>query len=65
MTTIDLKPEHEGCTCLLCDVVGERHVAQLLDRELGPLCHECFALSLRAAVELRWAGMISEELEKI
>jgi hypothetical protein len=55
MNRIDLEPEHEGCLCLLCDTTGEARVAQLFDRELGPVCADCFAHALRATVFLRWA----------
>lgn len=55
MNRIDLEPEHEGCLCLLCDTTGKAQVAHLYDRDLGPLCHDCFTHALRATVELRWS----------
>jgi hypothetical protein len=55
MNRIDLEPEHEGCLCLLCDITGQAKVANLLDRDLGPLCYDCFSHALRATVELRWS----------
>ena len=55
MNKIDLAEEQQGCLCLLCDVTGEKRVAHLLDRDLGPLCHDCFGYSLRATTELRWS----------
>jgi hypothetical protein len=55
LNRIDLEPEHDGCLCLLCDITSHAQVAQLYDRDLGPLCHDCFAHALRATVELRWA----------
>ena len=57
MNSIDLTEEQQGCLCLLCDTTGEKTVANLLDRDLGPLCHECFAHALRATTELRWSCM--------
>lgn len=59
MNKIDLTEEQQGCLCLLCDTTGEHRVAQLLDRDLGPLCHDCFSHSLRASVELRWAALLN------
>jgi hypothetical protein len=55
MNKIDLTEEQQGCLCLLCDVIGESRVAHLLDRDLGPLCHDCFSHALRATTELRWS----------
>lgn len=57
MNKIDLLEEQQGCLCLLCDVIGESRVAHLLDRDLGPLCHDCFSHALRATTELRWSCM--------
>ncbi len=57
MNKIDLSEEQQGCLCLLCDVTGESRVAHLLDRDLGPLCHDCFSHALRATTELRWSCM--------
>jgi len=61
MNRIDLQPEHDGCLCLLCEKTGETQVAQLLDRDLGPLCHDCFAHALRATVELRWSTLLHNQ----
>jgi hypothetical protein len=55
MNKIDLTEEQQGCLCLMCDVTGESRVAHLLDRDLGPLCHDCFGHALRATTELRWS----------
>ena len=58
MTTIDLSDDQIGSFCLLCDTTGPARLAALLDRDLGPLCHECFTHALRASVELRWAAAL-------
>lgn len=55
MNKIDLTEEQEGCLCLMCDLYGARVVANLYDRDLGPLCHDCFSHSLRATTEMRWS----------
>lgn len=52
MNSIDLTEEQQGCLCLLCE---DNRLANLLDRDLGPLCHDCFAHALRATTELRWS----------
>ena len=48
--------------CLLC-TGPDRPLAQLVDRDLGPLCLECFGFALNATVELRFQGLMcpSEE----
>jgi hypothetical protein len=56
--SIDLPPEHQGSLCLLCGDEGSHQVAHLLDRDLGPLCHDCFAEALKATTELRWAALV-------
>jgi hypothetical protein len=56
--SIDLPPEHHGSLCLLCGDEGSHQVAHLLDRDLGPLCHDCFAEALKATTELRWAALV-------
>jgi hypothetical protein len=61
MNRIDLEPKHDGCLCLICDTTGHAQVAQLYDRDLGPLCHDCFAHALRATVELRWSTLLHNQ----
>ena len=56
--SIDLPEDLQGSLCNLCGDQGQRQVAHLLDRDLGPLCHECFAEALKAQVELRWASLV-------
>ena len=56
--SIDLPPEHQGSLCLLCGDEGSHQVAHLLYRDLGPLCHDCFAEALKATTELRWASLV-------
>jgi len=41
--------------CHLCTVEGKTVVAHLVDKDLGPLCVDCFAAALRAETELRWS----------
>ena len=43
--------------CHLCTDEGKTSVAHLLDKDLGPLCVDCFAAALRAETELRWSCM--------
>lgn len=56
--SIDLPPDQEGSLCNLCGDQGQHQVAHLLDRDLGPLCHDCFAVALKATTELRWASLV-------
>jgi hypothetical protein len=63
MNKIDLAEDQIGCLCLLCDTTGEAVVAQLVDRDLGPLCYDCFAQALKATVELRFQGLMSPSRE--
>lgn len=58
MNSIDLPESQQGCLCNICGDEGSHQVAHLLDRDLGPLCHDCFAAALRATTELRWASLI-------
>ena len=55
MKTIDLKEEQQGCLCLLCDVYGEMKVAEFDDRDLGPVCSECFGECLRVNHQIAWS----------
>jgi hypothetical protein len=55
MNTIDLKEEQQGCLCLLCDVYGRARLAEFDDRDLGPVCADCFSELLRATSEMRWS----------
>ena len=41
--------------CHLCTSEGKTVVAALVDKDLGPLCVDCFAAALRAETELRWS----------
>ena len=43
--------------CHLCTAEGKTVVAHLVDKDLGPLCVDCFAAALRAETELRWSCM--------
>ena len=56
--SIDLPEDQQGCLCNLCGDEGSHQVANLLDRDLGPLCHDCFAEALKATTELRWAALV-------
>lgn len=55
MKTIDLKPDQVGCLCLLCDCYGVIKVAEFDDREVGPVCSECFGECLRVNRQLSWS----------
>lgn len=54
MNLIDLPECQQGTLCNICGEDEGRTLADLHDRDLGPLCHECFCHSLRATVLLRW-----------
>jgi len=41
--------------CHLCTCEGKTVIAALVDKDLGPLCVDCFAAALRAETELRWS----------
>lgn len=45
----------ESGFCRLCTSEGKTVVADLVDKDLGPLCVDCFAAALRAETELRWS----------
>lgn len=53
MRTIDLPIDRQGAACVLCDALGERVTARLLDREGGPVCHAHFAQLLNFEARLR------------
>lgn len=48
MRLIDLQPEEKGGLCSVCGEGGGHAVAELHDRDLGPVCAECFGHGLRA-----------------
>lgn len=52
--SIDLPEQQQGCLCNLCGHEGQHRVANLLDRELGPLCFDCFGEALNITVQLRF-----------
>lgn len=54
MNLIDLPECQQGTLCNICGEDEGHTLADLHDRDLGPLCHECFCHSLRATVLLRW-----------
>jgi hypothetical protein len=60
MNLIDLPECQQGTLCNICGDEGPHKTADLQDRDLGPLCHECFAHALRATVALRWAAATSQ-----
>jgi hypothetical protein len=62
MYTIDLPEEHVGTLCNVCGDQGGHPPAELYDRDLGPLCHECFSHALRATVLLRWVTATSQAI---
>ena len=41
--------------CHLCVCYDRKTLSHLLDKDLGPLCVDCFAAALRAETELRWS----------
>lgn len=65
MDTVDLidAASVDSSFCHLCTVEGKTVVAALVDKDLGPLCVDCFAAALRAETELRWALIMSASLE--
>jgi hypothetical protein len=44
LNIIDLPTESKGCLCLVCEEVP----ASVFDRELGPVCSNCFGHALAA-----------------
>lgn len=54
MNLIDLPECQQGTLCNLCGDGDGHKLADLQDKDLGPLCHECFAHALRATVLMRW-----------
>ena len=64
MNKIDLPADLSGTHCTLCHTEGKKQVAQLLDKDLGPLCHECFTHALRAATALHWITLTTSPSKK-
>lgn len=50
--------------CHLCTCEGKTVVAALVDKDLGPLCVDCFAEALRAETELRWSCLTCSPSDK-
>ena len=65
MDTVDLidAASVDSSFCHLCTCEGKTSLAQLIDKDLGPLCVDCFAAALRAETELRWALIMSPSSE--
>jgi len=50
--------------CHLCTQDGKTVLAHLVDKDLGPLCVDCFAAALRAETELRWSCLTCSPSDK-
>lgn len=56
LTTVNTEgAEMDSALCHLCVCYGRKILSHLLDKDLGPLCVDCFAAALRAETELRWS----------
>jgi hypothetical protein len=54
---IDLSEAQRGSLCCVCEDRG----AELADRDLGPVCAECFGHGMLAEKELRAMGLDEDE----
>jgi len=64
MNKIDLPEELSGTACTLCATEGTKQTAHFLDRDLGPLCHDCFGHALRATTALQWITLTTSPSKK-
>lgn len=54
MRLIDLPKSDQTACCVVCSGIGRTEAARLLDRDVGPVCYECFAELLNVEAQLRW-----------
>lgn len=61
---IDLAPEQIGSLCLICDTLGKKVTARLVDREQGPVCYACFSELLNLEARLAFATYEERQRER-
>ncbi len=54
MPRIDLPPELYGSDCIICEAMGRRVTARLIDSIGGPVCYDHFAIALNLDARERW-----------